>query len=502
MIAEKKTFNLVDDPWIPIAGVGDRSLRDLFEHPEYQRLGGTPVEKIVILRLLLCIVHASTPIPDEGAWAELTLEQISQNSLAYLEKWHDRFDLYDEEHPFLQFPQLKGKSDSELKDYWNMTISASGNASRFRQEEFVHSFSMAEKARLLLCGTCYACRKKKTKVLLPYALLGEKRGYLHSFLLGKTILETIKLNLLTNEDILKTCLYGAEPIGKPFWEKPFVIEDKSSCERYMDTYMGTLFPINKFLCIEGDRIYVTEGIAYKTLEEGFWDPGITIYRNAKNVRQSLCCQVKEKPWRQIKAIIEYLRSSSDAPSSSNAFIRCGRNNYEGDWEKICLWTGGVSVNVDTVKTQKISGRNDYVESEFLIPMRWYDGEDCVSFERYKNLMRMLDDYAASLYSAVNRYFKMLDEQRSGDLASQAVQLFWEKMEPEAQAIIKLSLEEDESEKVLAAKKAWQGVARSCYDQFCPHLTPRQIQAYVQCTPYFRDKSDKAKPTKKVKKEKV
>ncbi|MDO4550014.1 MAG: type I-E CRISPR-associated protein Cse1/CasA [Planctomycetia bacterium] len=518
MIAEKKSFNLVDDPWIPIAGVGERSLRDVFEHPEYLRLGGTAVEKVVILRLLLCIVHASTPIPDEEAWAELTLEQISQNALAYLEKWHDRFDLYDEELPFLQFPQLKGKCAKAGLEGIAWTA-ASGNKTLLTQWSGMKRFSDAEAARLILCGTSYGSGGKKYDLKAKIDPAGPDKGksasqgtltgysgYLHSFLLGETILETLYLNLLTEEEVRSLCLFReSNPLGCPFWEAMPTDEGGSSAEAYRSTYQGHLFPLNKFFCLHEDSLLMTEGISYPTHKQGQWDPGIVLFYGTKpEDTRALWCDTEKKPWRQLSSLLQFLDVNTN--STMPAFLIRGLDKMDRSHDRMFgIWTGGVGVNNNSGE-QYVSAKKDYVESEFTIPMSWYEGRDEVrgasSFLRYKNLMQTLDDYASVLYSAVNRYFKSLDEQRSGDLAKQAVQLFWEKMEPAAQAIIDLSLEKEESEEVLAAEKAWQGVARSCYDQFCPHQTPRQIQAYVQGTPYFGKKSDKTKPVKKVKKEKV
>ena len=36
-------FNLVDEPWIPVADVGRVSLRQVFANPSYRSLGGNPV---------------------------------------------------------------------------------------------------------------------------------------------------------------------------------------------------------------------------------------------------------------------------------------------------------------------------------------------------------------------------------------------------------------------------------------------------------------------------
>ena len=105
-----KTFNLVDQPWIPVAGEHNlRSLMEIFTGPAPKRLSGNAVDKIVMFRFLLSIVHASSPIPDAAAWEVLTPEKIAEDARNYLSANRQLFDLYDPERPFLQFPRLKEK---------------------------------------------------------------------------------------------------------------------------------------------------------------------------------------------------------------------------------------------------------------------------------------------------------------------------------------------------------------------------------------------------------
>ena len=57
-----KTFNLVDQPWIPVACEHElRSLLDFFTVPAPKRLSGNAVDKIAVFRFLLSIVHATLP---------------------------------------------------------------------------------------------------------------------------------------------------------------------------------------------------------------------------------------------------------------------------------------------------------------------------------------------------------------------------------------------------------------------------------------------------------
>ncbi len=84
-------FNLIDEPWIPLADVGKVSLKQIFSDASFQSLGGTPVQKIVIIKLLLAISQAAFTPADDKAWEELGAEGMASKSLDYLNKWHHYF---------------------------------------------------------------------------------------------------------------------------------------------------------------------------------------------------------------------------------------------------------------------------------------------------------------------------------------------------------------------------------------------------------------------------
>ena len=160
-----RSFNLVDEPWIlTAASPQKKSLRDIFSDPTLCRLSGNPVDKIVVFRLLLSMVQASTDLPDLDAWADLTVETMAANALAYLDKWHDRFDLFGEK-PFLQFPQLEGKletipSGADTIAVCKIEEVSEGNNTIFSQWNMDRPLNLPELAVLLLRSACFSCGKK------------------------------------------------------------------------------------------------------------------------------------------------------------------------------------------------------------------------------------------------------------------------------------------------------------------------------------------------------
>src|SRR5690606_36987362 len=106
-------FNLIDEPWIPIIAGPLISLKELFTQKQHRELGGNPIQKISLFKLLLAISQAAFTPKDEDELEETVLDSFCDKCLQYLERWHDAFWLYGEK-PFLQFPDLKNSDEKEL----------------------------------------------------------------------------------------------------------------------------------------------------------------------------------------------------------------------------------------------------------------------------------------------------------------------------------------------------------------------------------------------------
>ena len=64
-------FSLVDDPWIPVTGDSRKSLYEVFSEKDIAGLGGSPLEKIALFKLLLAISQAAYTPADEQDWLSL-----------------------------------------------------------------------------------------------------------------------------------------------------------------------------------------------------------------------------------------------------------------------------------------------------------------------------------------------------------------------------------------------------------------------------------------------
>jgi CRISPR system Cascade subunit CasA len=152
-------FNLVGEAWIPVAGVGRVSLWQIFENPQYRSLGGNPVQRIALTKLLLAIAQAAATPTDEQAWRTLGAEGLARSCLAYLDRWHERFYLYGEQ-PFLQMPAIGAAA---LQSYGAVLPEVStGNTTVLNHGQVERRLDDGEKALLLISLMGFALSGKKT----------------------------------------------------------------------------------------------------------------------------------------------------------------------------------------------------------------------------------------------------------------------------------------------------------------------------------------------------
>jgi CRISPR system Cascade subunit CasA len=155
------SFNLLDEGWIPCLRSSHAppeylSIREVFRQAPMLRqiVDPAPTVTASIHRLLLAILHRSLQGPRSptewgttwrhGSWDVARIE-------AYLARWHDRFDLFTEDHPFYQ---TTGLADTAFKDINQLTHERASNRN-LRQLLFDHSLpgmgiSPAAAARYLL----------------------------------------------------------------------------------------------------------------------------------------------------------------------------------------------------------------------------------------------------------------------------------------------------------------------------------------------------------------
>lgn len=484
-------FNLVDEPWIPVAGVGRVSLRQVFENPEYRSLGGSPVQRIALFKLLLAIAQAAATPDDEKQWRALGSAGLARKCLDYLERWHDRFYLYGE-RPFLQMPAI---ASAAIQNFGAVLPEIStGNTTVLNHGQLERPLDDADKALLLVCLMGFALSGKKTdnSVVLTPGYAGKRNdkgkpssskpgpavahmGLLHSFLLAKTLQESLWLNLLSVNQVHQSAVFTAG-VGTAPWEKMPEGEDCPAAQSLRMSLMGRLVPLSRFCLLADTGLHYSEGIVHGNYKEGICDPSVAVDQSGKEPR-ALWVDPDKRPWRELTSLLSFIQQGHTQGFQSFQ-IRSGLDRARDTTDSFAIWSGGLRVSSNAGE-QYVSGSDDFVESQVWLhsPML---GEDW--FAQLKEEMDSLGELAKSLYGLVIAYFK--DQKVDGaKQAAQASNLFWQLCERYFQQLVQ-SCDPDETGVVLRKKlrRQFSINVHQAYDHFCPKETSRQLDAWAKCRP--------------------
>ncbi len=187
------SFNLVDEPWIPVRDLNGNllevSLKDaLLKASEYRGIeDGSPLVVISLYRFLLAVLHRALEGPTDLSvsveWYKKGFPE--DNILGYLEKWHERFNLFHDKYPFYQTPAIK---NDKFIDEWKRLSSEEGNyntsflynySKRNNYHEYENGSTMAHIVRLLIEHNSFAldglikryALRQKNSPLIDYAIV-------------------------------------------------------------------------------------------------------------------------------------------------------------------------------------------------------------------------------------------------------------------------------------------------------------------------------------------
>jgi CRISPR system Cascade subunit CasA len=225
------SYDLVDQPWIPALVPDDPvprlvSLREALTKAHQVRAisDPSPLATISLHRLLLVIVHRCFGPTDAYAWKNLwdsgRFDSVAIN--AYLDKWHDRFDLFDAERPFYQTAGLPRELAVPVAKL-TFAKSSGNNALLFDHSLDAEPEAVPpdEAARLLVAYQAFSIGGLITK--LP----GEPTGSDSSHLVkgavvlprGENLFETLMLNLVQMDGDLDAPFAFDTQKDKPAWER-------------------------------------------------------------------------------------------------------------------------------------------------------------------------------------------------------------------------------------------------------------------------------------------
>lgn len=210
----KAHFNLIDEPWIPcIPRDGGRSVEcsiteALTNASAYKEVyDNSPLVTVSVLRLLLAILHRACGPTNLRESRDLLRDGIPVKRVrAYLNRWHDRFDLFDEQHPFYQTAGLDMAKTSGLSRL--ATEVNFGGLFDHTADFGSPAYSLAEAARLLVAAQSFALGFGKSgnatigtlAIEPPYSVDAILLRGITVWISGNDLMETLSLNLCPSAD--------------------------------------------------------------------------------------------------------------------------------------------------------------------------------------------------------------------------------------------------------------------------------------------------------------
>ena len=263
-------MNLCDIPFIN-AGKA-RTLQEVFRvGSKLPNLTGSPAETILIMKFLSAVVMAALRPKTKQDLLGLDNTKIAAATSLYLKEHRDQLEI-DGDKPFLQYKKaIEAKAGKDCPKISEFIIGyPSANRGIVRSSDLMPYPTLAQKVLGLLFAVIMPLNGKKTekwpwieenaegpKKALPTPALGA-RGIAHSFVLGETLLDTLRLNLVCDEELIEA---GYEfGIGTPPWEKMPTETDQTARE-LSRSYIGRLVPMLRFCLINGIELHATYGVA-------------------------------------------------------------------------------------------------------------------------------------------------------------------------------------------------------------------------------------------------
>lgn len=496
-------FNLIDEPWIPVADIGLVSLKEIFSNTKLRALGGNPVQKIALTKLLLAIAQSAATPEDDNDWREMGWQGMANKCLSYLDKWHDRFYLYGEK-PFLQMPAIRAAAVKSL-GVLSPEVST-GNTTVLTETQQQKNANDAENALNIIVQMGFGLSGKKTdnSVILTAGYQGKQNdkgkpasgkagcavghmGLLHSFWLGEFVAHSVWLNLFTQEDIAELVMYPT--LGVAPWEQMPAGEDDDIARALKESLIGRLVPMGKFCLLAEGGIHYTDGIAHASYLEGKADPTASV-DFAQKKPKALWVNPGKRPWRELTSLLQFIEQGKsdgfDTPQLRRTRKRVSRNT-----EQFAIWSGGLRVSSNAGE-QYASGTDDYVQSAFWLPSHLIGTP---FLEHLKHEMAQLEAMQKQLWGTVVRYFRELsDIDKSGSgkaqpfVASQAQKasdIFWQLCERQAQALLHAcDTTQIAREKRQRLRETFANYAEQVFNQICPKDSARQMDAWAQSRPNF------------------
>ena len=481
-------MNLVDDKWIPVVridGSFDKvSLTGAFDSGlTIYDFACSAHEKIALMRLLLCIIHANTDCSSRSKWLACK-KSIAASSIEYLESHRGCFEMGGSGQRFLQYANLnplntstaidednpeedddEGEAEASFADATKLDVAfpspkmgfvlCKTDVSELNVPLSLICTQMFSGGGLLgavsIDGVAVIGKGKRDKLpkfkglssIYPKASSSHcsYKSKAHVFAFGRNLIETLWLNLLVTEFVDDKVV-----MGRLIWEMmPSGFDDKEAINNARNTYLGNLIPMLRLIKVDGNSVVLGRGMVE-------YDPAYRDAFEARTIHKSkedgslfgmpIAIKKGESMWRNLPALLSYgILYQGDREASLNM-----RNLDASGLADFEIWVGG---NIFEDKSRAVLGTS---QSWIHIPSGMLSSGDVIKFyhdgvEYAKNacygLREATKSYRRSLLTGTSAKTSSGKTQIGGD-ADAAVAFFWNILDQHASELISLSLDSSES----------------------------------------------------------
>jgi len=473
-------MNLISSPWIPVLDADGRTreipLREAFERSgEIRDLACGPAERISLLRLLICIAHASRETPDRDdspEWADFA-GTLASAATAYLDRTDiaPHFELFGDGPRFLQLPTKKSGSMATSKLFFHL---ASGNNPTHNDHKGGENCKIAPPSLALALLTFQNFSPLLGRGFKGRGLCVEGNAA-HAFQYAPTLSATIAANCLSLDAISALC--PEEKLGRPVWERPPAppFPPKAPETRNAThSYLGRLTPLARLVWLVDQKSVILESGPDFPDTPALREPSTCVIKKKNDEYSLLGLRLGRAVWRDLPAF---------AMNQQEGGCPTLRRGDSGDRN---VFVGGL---VTDFKAKVENSVSSFFTNRLAVPAAMFSDKDEARDARndYALAIRAAELWSTSLWKALGSYYETLkvDPKQTASFRSLAQSDYWSFIEQSLPALFDILRTGDYPEEPLDhpyAKSAWHRALRDAsnraYRLHAHRANARQLEAFA------------------------
>jgi len=485
------TFNLVENPWIPVRYLDGRnalvSLETAFrECADIADLDCAPHERISLMRLLVCITQAELGAPDTPDDWDGFGDDLESRAPAYLRRADifPHFNLFGDGPRFLQVGGLVPDAKNRESTSWIVFHLATNNNYTLFDH---HGGKEREQPTDLLARSILAFQNFSPPIgqHTEYGFCSEKNA-LHTLLIGDSLKDTIILNCLDTITIAENFRGG---MGGPVWEAR-----GSTTQNSNESYLKRLVPLHRRLWFEGRSTLLKDrvGVHYPNFKDTSIREFSECVLTAKDTRFLLRADPSKKIWRDLLCLTVEKAATGNEQHSPPLNIQSHIVDFE-ERQRLSIWAGALIFENTASLVMSL-------ESTATIPKELFS---CDGRRVYQAGIEWAGRGSDLVKKAVSGYYRDSEAKRKTPEKQipfeKSLSAFWTALDQQFERTLfpiiqnpdlrsGLSFGEGTDLWTLAVRRA----ARDAYESVCPRQTPRQLQAYAAGLKVLNPKPKKKK----------